>query len=186
MMENNKFPVLKTERLILNRPIENDLEDLLLHMNSNKDISENTLTIPYPYTKESADFWFKIIEEGFQQRNAFIFAVRQKEIEKLMGAVGIHLDSSNHKAEVGYWIGKDFRGEGYISEALKKIINFGFEELKLNKIYASHFLHNPASGKVLINCGMQWEGTQKQHIFKNGQFLDLVNYGLLRESFGNS
>ena len=181
MMNKRPFPVLTTLRLLLNRPTEDDLDDLLYLMNSNKDISENTLSIPYPYTKENADFWFTMIEEGLHHENAFIFAIREKEKEKLMGAIGIHLDISNRKAEVGYWIGQDFRNKGYVSEALEKIIYFGFEELGLNKIYASHYSHNPASGKVLQNCGMHYEGVQKQHVFKNGQFLDLVNYGLLRE-----
>jgi RimJ/RimL family protein N-acetyltransferase len=63
------------------------------------------------------------------------------------------------------------------------VIRFGFEDLKLNRIHASTFRHNPASAHVLQKVCMQCEGIQRQHFFKNGVFVDLENYGLLRGEF---
>lgn len=172
------FPILSTERLVLSQPIVSDLEDVVFQMNSTSEISENTLTLPFPYHKQHADYWFQMAEFSFQKKEAFIFGIREKENLKLIGAVGLHLDVAHHKAEVGYWLGKSFWNRGYVSEALQAVLKFGFEELKLNKIYASHFLHNPASGKVLEKNGFVFEAELKQEILKNGNYLDLFRYAL--------
>ena len=172
------FPILSTTRLILSQPTVADTEDVILQMNSTSEISENTLTLPFPYHKQHADYWFQMAEFSFKKKEAFIFGIREKENLKLIGAVGLHLDVAHHKAEVGYWLGKSFWNNGYVSEALQEVLKFGFEELKLNKIYASHFHHNPASGKVLEKNGFVLEAELKQEILKNGKYLDLFRYAL--------
>ena len=96
------------------------------------------------------------------------------------------MDFANRKAEIGYWLGKSFWNKGYVSEALQRILQFGFEELHLNKIYASHFPHNPASGKVLQKNGFEFEGILKQEVLKNGQFLDLHRYAIFQEKYLSS
>ena len=172
------FPILSTTRLILSLPTVADTEDVILQMNSTSEISENTLTLPFPYHKQHADYWFQMAEFSFKKKEAFIFGIREKENLKLIGAVGLHLDVAHHKAEVGYWLGKSFWNNGYVSEALQEVLKFGFEELKLNKIYASHFHHNPPSGKVLEKNGFVFEAELKQEILKNGKYLDLFRYAL--------
>ena len=176
------FPTLSTERLVLSQPIVSDLKDVVFQMNSTSEISENTLSLPFPYREENAHFWFKMAEEGFAKKDAYIFAIREKENLKLIGAIGLHLDLTNRKAEIGYWLGKSFWNKGYVSEALQRILQFGFEELHLNKIYASHFPHNPTSGKVLQKNGFEFEGILKQEVLKNGQFLDLHRYAIFQEN----
>lgn len=174
----NNFPTLSTTRLILSQPTVEDTEDVIFQMNSTSEISENTLTLPFPYHKQHADFWFQMAEFSFQKKEAFIFGIREKENLKLIGAIGLHIDIGNNKAEVGYWLGKSFWNKGYVSEALREVLKFGFEELKLNKIYASHFHHNPASGKVLEKNGFEFEGILKEEILKNGIYLDLYKYAI--------
>ena len=177
------FPTFSTARLVLSLPTISDLKDIVFHANSTSEIAENTITFPYPYEEKHAHFWLKMAEDGFAKKDAYIFAIREKENLKLIGAIGLHLDLANRKAEIGYWLGKSFWNKGYVSEALQKVLKFGFEELNLNKIYASHFLHNPASGKVLEKNGFVYEGTLCQEIFKNNQFLDIKRYGFLKENF---
>lgn len=180
------FPTLETERLILNRPTENDLGDLILHLNSDNVFSENTLNIPFPYQNENAEFWIhELVNKGFEEKKNFTFAIREKENPKLIGAIGIHLDKLHLKAEIGYWIGKDFWNKGFVTEAVREIIRFGFQDLGLNKIYATHFPHNPASGKIMQNCGMKLEATLKQEYFKNGKPLDVLKYSILNQDFLN-
>lgn len=177
------FPQLRTARLLLDQPTIGDLEDLLVEINSTIDIAANTSKIPYPYTEEHAKIWFKLIEVSARKKEAYIFAIRQLEDEHLIGAVGLHLEKSHQKAEVGYWLGKSYWNNGLVSEALKEVIKYGFEKLNLNKIYATHFDFNPASGKVLQKSGMQFEGNLKQEYRKNGKFLDVLRYAVLKEDF---
>lgn len=176
-----RFPTLYTFRLVLSQPVIEDAEDVISQMNSTSEISENTLTIPFPYHKEHADFWFQMADYSFRKKEAFIFGIREKDNLKLIGAIGLHLDAAHNKAEVGYWLGKSFWNNGYVSEALLEVIKFGFDELKLNKIFASHFHHNPASGKVLEKCGFVLEAELKREILKNNQYLDLFRYSIFNK-----
>ena len=100
-MDNN-LPTLSTARLVLSMPTISDLEDIIFHANSTSEIAENTITFPYPYEEKHAHFWLKMAEEGFAKKDAYIFAIREKENLKLIGAIGFHLDLANRKAEIGY------------------------------------------------------------------------------------
>lgn len=86
---------------------------------------------------------------------------------------------------MGYWLAKEFWNRGYISEALPEILKFGFENFELHKIYATHYPHNPASGKVMEKCGMKKEAVLKDEILKKGKFKDLIRYFILKEDFQN-
>ncbi len=178
-----KLPVLKTQNLLLNRPTENDLEDFLVHINSAEDFSKNLFNIAFPYTKEEAKNWLKICDEGYETGNAYRFAIREIEVGKLIGIIAIHMNKDHQKGELGYWLGKNFWGKGYLTESVKEILKFGFQELQLNKIFATHFLHNPASEKVMQKAGMKLEGLQKQEYFHQGKFLDVNRYAILKEDF---
>lgn len=174
---------LKTKRLLLNRPTESDLEDILFYLNQTSAFSENTLNMPFPYTKADAQFWFKMIEDGLKNEEAYIFGIRDKANLKLIGGIGLHLDKRHHKAELGYWIAKDFWNKGYATEAAKELIKFGFVNLKLNKIHATHYPWNPASGEIMKKCGMTQEAILKQEYFKNGEFRDMIRYSILAEQY---
>ncbi len=178
----NNFPTLYTERLILNQPKKSDIEDLIFLLNETSEFYENTITFPYPYKKENAEFWIKMSENGFENKDHYVFAIRDKENLKIIGGIGLHGISIHQKAEIGYWIAKDFWNKGITTEALKEIIHFGFKSLKLNKLYASHYPHNPASGKVMEKCGMIYEARLNQEYFKNGKFLDVIRYSIFKNS----
>ena len=98
----------------------------------------------------------------------------------MIGGAGLRVDEANHNAELGYWIAVPHWGHGYATEAARAMVGYGFEQLGLNRIFASHFGHNPASGRVLQKVGMRHEGCQRQHIRKWDQLVDLELYGMLR------
>lgn len=181
-MMKNKY-ILKTERLVLSEPTEEDLKDIIMHAHD-PIIAQNSLYIPYPYEEKDAYAWLEITKKGLEDANAYIFGIRLKESNQLIGGMGLHLDKAHDKAEVGYWLGKAFRRNGYTSEALKRVIRFGFDDLKLNKIYASHFINNPVSGKVMEKAGMCKEGILKHHYKKNGEYLDAVFYAIFPRDIG--
>lgn len=84
---------------------------------------------------------------------------------------------------MGYWIGKPFWGKGYITEALKAVLAFGFDKLQLNRIEAHHLDFNEASGAVLMKVGMRHEGILRKHVKKNGEFYDIVLFGLISQDY---
>ena len=99
----------------------------------------------------------------------------------MIGAVGLRIEREDQRAELGYWIGRPYWNQGYCTEAARAVLDFGFEQLGLNRIYASHFTRNPASGRVMQKLGMTHEGRLRQHVRKWDAFEDVEVYAVLRE-----
>ena len=72
-----------------------------------------------------------------------------------------------------------FTNYGYATEAAREMLRYGFESLGLHRIFATCFPYNPASGRILKKLGMQYEGCQREHLSKWGQFVDSELYGIL-------
>lgn len=173
----DNFPLLKTERLILSQLQEEDIRVVTEYL-QDKVFSDLTSNIPYPYTEEHAVLWLKMSREDFESRKGYTFAIRTKD-GKIIGAIGLH-DEGSDKAELGYWLAKPFWNRGFVTEAATAVVDFGFKELSFNKIYATHFLHNPSSGKVMEKIGMQKEALLKQHMKKEGKYFDVPLYSVFR------
>jgi len=177
MRKLKEFPAIETERLILSQLKEEDLPFVTEYL-QDKIFSDVTSNIPYPYTGEHAKFWMKMSRESFENNIGYTFAVRNKE-GQILGAIGLH-DRDDDKAELGYWMGKPFWNKGYITEAATALIDFGFNELQINKIYATYFLDNPASGRIMEKIGMEKEALLKQHLKKDGKYIDVMMYSILK------
>jgi ribosomal-protein-alanine N-acetyltransferase len=172
-------PVLHTPRLIL-RPFTLADASITQQLAGAVEIATTTVSIPYPYEDGMAEAWIQTHPDIFKQGKGVYFAIELRENQRLCGAISLRIDIGNINAELGYWIGTPYWGNGYATEAAKAILRYGFEELNLNRIYASHFATNPASGRVLQKVGMRYEGCSRQHIFKWGKFEDLEMYGILK------
>lgn len=121
----------------------------------------------------------------FQRGPTFELAIVHKENGDVIGAICIGIHNQFHHGELSYWIGKEYKNKGYCTEAAKGIVNYAFKQLKLNRIFARHLGNNPASGKVMEKLGMKYEGTLRQHVLKNGEYDDLVYYGLLKDEWSD-
>jgi len=92
----------------------------------------------------------------------------------------IHLtvndDIRRFSAMLGYWIGEPFRNNGFATEAVSRITRYAFEELKLVRIYAKLFETNTGSIKVLEKTGFELEGVFRQAVFKEGRFMNQLQY----------
>ena len=93
------------------------------------------------------------------------------------------LSQPHANAEMGYWIGKPYWNQGYGTEAAGGILQYAFEQLDLNRVYAAHFRRNPASGRIMQKIGMTYEGCLRQHIKKWDSFEDMEYYGILRSEY---
>ena len=150
-------PTLTTERLLLRPFQQSDVEDVGIQIND-REIAANTRTIEYPYPAGEAARWIGTHHSLWVEGKAAIFAVCQLEPGTLMGAVGIEIDESNQNAELGYWIGRQFRNQGYTSEAASAVVDFGLHTLSLHKIFAHAMTRNPASSRVMERIGMKRKG----------------------------
>jgi [ribosomal protein S5]-alanine N-acetyltransferase len=176
------FPTLETERLIL-RSL--DLKDapLVYDYMQTRDIAYNTLLIPYPYPVGAAEEWINRTLDNMGNGEDFNFALARKTDGLFMGVIGIGSDPEHKRAEIGYWLGKPHWSQGFMSEALRRVLDFGFDDLDLNRIYAGYFTRNPASRRVMEKAGMTYEGTARQNVLKWGEFVDVGSCSILRSEW---
>ena len=91
----------------------------------------------------------------------------------LLGAIGLGLVTPHRRGSLGYWLGVPFWGQGYATEAVRRVVAYGFAELRLHRIEATVFSGNAASARVLEKVGMRCEGTLRGYIFKGDAAIDL-------------
>ena len=178
-------PVLLTLRLRL-RSFEPGDAGAVQRLAGDFAVADTTLTIPHPYEDGMAEAWIAMLAEEFAIGRQVVFAVTDRATAALIGAIGLVLRLEHARAELGYWIGRPFWGQGYATEAARAVIRHGFGPLGLHRIYATHFARNPASGRVLTKAGMRPEGVARGHVRRWDRYEDLVQYGILREEFGDT
>jgi len=164
------MPILKSKQFIL-RPFQKGDEKSLAKNINNKKIHRNTLDIPYPYTLKDAKEWInKNLKETKKKKPSMINFVIDINGE-VAGSVGFS-NIKEHKAEIGYWLAEKYWGKGIMSEAVKLVTKFGFNKLKLKRIYAYVFPFNKASMRVLEKNGYKLEGVLRKNVKKGTKFLD--------------
>jgi RimJ/RimL family protein N-acetyltransferase len=177
-------PTLKTKRLFL-RPFELSDAERVRKLAGDRLIADKMLNIPHPYKKGVAEQWISTHKIKFETGKRVHFAIIFQTTRELIGAIGLNIKKEYNRAELGYWIGKNYWGEGYATEAAIAVVEYGFQKLKLNKITSSHFARNPASGKVMRKIGMKKEGIRKEHVVKWGKYEDIINFAILKKEWGN-
>lgn len=178
----NHRPILETERLSLGNLKVSDISRII-QFAGNKKIADMTLNIPHPYEERHAIHWIDMANKGIENKTAYIFAVRLKKEGEFIGGMGLHAAELYDRAELGYWIAEPYWNSGYATEALGAILEFGFNELQLNKIFATHLVNNPASGKVMIKNGMIKEGELVDHYKTDGKYESVIQYRLTKKEY---
>jgi RimJ/RimL family protein N-acetyltransferase len=176
------FPHIETARLWLTQLHTGDIPRIV-QLAANPRVSDYTLNLPFPYAEKDAIYWLNLAHQGFKNGTHFIFAIRPKPENALIGGIGLTVEQRFNRAEVGYWLGEPYWNQGYATEATAAIIRFGFQSLGLNKVTSSYLGENPASGRVMQKCGMTREGELKEHICKGATYHTLILYGLTKSDY---
>lgn len=175
------FPVLKTDRLLLRQVISEDA-DTILSLRSNDEVMKY---IPRPYLKDKEDALELIavfddkIENGIGINWGIAFL---EEPEKIIGIIGHYrIKPEHYRAEVGYMLFPEYCRKGIISEALQKVVDYGFNQMKLHSIEAILDPENQGSEKVLLKNGFVKEAHLIENEFYEGRFLDTMIYSKLNK-----
>jgi len=178
----NPFPVLETERLILR---EMTLADAVAFFQ----IRGNEKAMKYldrPLATTVLDA-IALIEKRVAMeisQTGLGWAITLKTTGEMIGDMGFYrLDGENYKSEIGYIFKPDFWLKGYGTEALKAVLKFGFEILKLNKIEADINPENLASIQLVLKSGFKKEAHLRENLLFEGKFLDSLIFGLLKEEW---
>lgn len=145
--------ILRTGRLVLCRPRAEDAAGIA-RLANDKVIAENTAAIPHPYTLAHAQAFVARVAEG--KADAYLaFA----EIEGACTPVGMGgFSTVEGAADLGYWVGADYRGQGFATEIARGLLDYAFEILGTDRVTASCRVTNTASRRVIEKCGFQWQG----------------------------
>jgi ribosomal-protein-alanine N-acetyltransferase len=184
MLEINFLPFqnLETERLLLRRIDENDVDEVLA-MRGNPEIMK-FIPRPLALTKEDALAHIVMIEEKIHENIGINWGITIKGSNKIIGIIGHYrIQPENHRAEIGYMSLTEFNGKGYITEAIKAVVAYGFEQMKLHSIEAVIDPENIASERVLQKNGFVKEAHISENELWEGKFWDTVIYSLLKRNF---
>ncbi|WP_307786813.1 GNAT family N-acetyltransferase [Pseudogracilibacillus auburnensis] len=178
MKYDHQSKTIATKRLVMRLFQSSDAEDVTKLCN-NYNIYKNTMHLPYPYSLQDALSWIECHQENFMANKSYEFAITDKESGELFGAIALSNNQKFNNGEIAYWIGEEFWGNGYATEAAKAIIEFAFEEKGYHKVFARFFHSNQASGRILQKLGMKKEGVLVDHVKKENRYEDLIYYGII-------
>lgn len=173
------FPILETERLVLRELIEYDALDIF-NCFSNTDVlryyGQNPLT--------SIDQVKQIVRnfsKNYDEKRGIKWGIEMKGTVGIIGTIGFQEWSPEHKrAEISYAFFPEYWGNGFATEAVTKVISYGFKELGLMRIGAVVFVENKASNKLLTKLGFIKEGILRNHMYQNDIPYDTNIYSLLK------
>lgn len=170
------IPSVTTERLVMRRFTRSDL-DCVREAFYNFHVTE-PMFFEGQTDGRLAEKFIDDTERGYEERTTFVWAICDKNTDECMGAVGFNdIDERKLSAEIGYWLGERFWGKGYAKEAVSAMTRYGFEYMKLHRIYAKCGRENIASMKVLLHAGLKVEGLFKDYFMKDGIYSDAVWFG---------
>lgn len=177
-----KIPTITTERLILRKMLPSDDEDMFEYA-KNPAVTRYLLWEPH-ISQKFTHSYLKFIQSQYSAGNFFDWAVTLSESGKMIGTCGFTLfDEENNAAEVGYVLNPDYWRKGIASEALARVMSFGFGVLDLHRIYVRIMDGNTASECVARKCGMRHEATLYRALLVKGEYRTIKIYAILREEF---
>jgi len=178
----SRLPTLQTPRLLLRSLTMRDAADIY-HYSKDPLVAEHVLWDAHESIHQTRAYLRYILRQ-YKSGEPSSFGIVEKASGKVIGTIGyMWISQDNASGEVGYSLSRAHWNQGYMTEALNAVIDFGFEELHLNRIEAQHETTNPASGRVMAKVGMRPEGVLRARVFNKGKFMDVALYAILRSDW---
>jgi [ribosomal protein S5]-alanine N-acetyltransferase len=182
MIQFSPFPILESERLVF-RALNNDDAPEIQELRGDP---KNMKYIPRPLvtnTKEALEH-IKMIQDKIDSNEGINWAVTEKESGKFIGLMGHYRIKPEHfRCELGYMLLPQYHNKGYMTEAIKVVLEYGFNVMQMHSIEAVIDPRNLASEKVLLKNGFVKEAHILENEFYNGTFIDTVIYSILKRNF---
>lgn len=172
---------LSSGKLLLRELAESDWSDV--HQYASQDIVSEYQTWGPNTEEESKNYVLKGMEDSSRRpRTRFVLAIIYEEV--MVGAVELNIrDISNKVGEISYIISPNYWGNGIATEAGNLLINFGFEEIILHRIFATCDPRNVGSSRVLEKLGMKKEGVIREHLLAKDGWRDSLLYSILEQEW---
>ena len=179
------FPKIKGRLVNLRELSINDAVDISRLMTYN--ISKSLWRVPYPYTVKNAVNFINSCHRDFKSLKAVNFAIQYKnnlgDVNRLVGTISLkNIDSDNKKANMGYWIGEQYWGNGIATESVELVINYAFSVLGVEEISAYVYSENKASIRVLEKNGMTKKEQVNEYNRMSGRYKNTFKFAIQRRN----
>ena len=181
---NHKGTVtLETERLLLRRFTEADAGPAFRNWCGDREVvrflrwaAHESLSV----TQAVLYDWCR----SYTKDSFYQWAIVLKETREPIGSISVvSFDDKTQKLHLGYCIGRQWWGQGFMTEALGELLRFFFEKVGVRRVEAQHDPNNPGSGAVMRKCGMTFEGTLRQADWSNQGIVDACMYSIVSEEY---
>lgn len=179
------IPSLQGELITLRKLRSSDAASIQRHA-SNRNVARFLPRLPSPYTMDEAWKWITATSRLARQGRAYNFGIEDGQSREIVGMIGLrNINRHDRNAEIGYWVGKSFQRRGYAGEALRLVLKFAFNELRLVRAYAVVHQQNIGSIRLLEKIGFVREGIWRKGSFMNRRWHDVYAYGILKEEYSS-
>lgn len=178
----HNLSTIETPRLILRQLCLEDVADVFAYT-SDPDVARHTSWYPHRTIENSRQFVEWVIKR-YDAGQPAPWGVQHKVDTKIIGTCGFGAWIVEHsRAEIGYAIAKPYWNQGLVTEAVRKVLSYGFTSMNLNRIEATCVPENVGSWRVMEKVGMRREGILRQWVFSKDQFMDIAMYSILRSEW---
>jgi [ribosomal protein S5]-alanine N-acetyltransferase len=176
-------PTLVSERLAL-RPLCRADAYAIAEQAGDRRVARYLADVPSPFPVALAMRWVTARIERWERGGGPTYAITERAAgPSLLGTISMRSVPRDRRAELGYWLGHASWGRGLASEAVLRTLQWGFAESDLHRVYAQVISSNRRSHRVLQKAGMTLEGTRRGHLRKGRRFVDVDQYGVLRDEW---
>lgn len=180
MMRHQGTKTLETERLLLRRVTAADAREMYEHWASDGEVTRY-LTWPTHTGVDMTEAFLRWTEQQYEKPEHYHWGIVEKASGKLIGNISVvRLIEEIDAAELGWALGRAWWGRGIMPEAARAVLQFLFDEVGVNRVYAGHDAENQNSGRVMQKIGMTYEGRQRAAGRNNRGVVDMDQYAILK------
>ena len=179
MLQHKGTQAIETSRLILRQARIKDAEPMFRNWANDPEVTK-FLTWPTHGNIEVTEKLLANWVESYEKDDYYQWMIVLKEINEPIGSIMASTVGRAQSAHIGYCIGRQWWHQGIMSETLKAVMDFLFDEVGYHRVEAMHDPNNPHSGGVMRKCGMKYEGTLRQADRNNQGICDASYYGILK------
>lgn len=172
------FPVLKTDRLILNEINKAYATDIYQLFNDQRIIQY--YPVMHLEKPDDANLVVSMLKKKYEEGTMVRWGITMHGSDNLVGIIGFNDIYPGHKATISYFLSPENWGMGLMTEALHAILKYGFETLKFNRIDAQVMIGNEQSTKLLLRCGFKYEALLRDFLLRDGQHYDIGLYAKIK------
>jgi len=176
---------IETNRLILRKFKYEDNQDMRDYWVSDPKVQflySEPIYTTYDEVKKLLDSYIS----SYKNMDYYRWAIIERDSNSCIGQIAYFLiNIDNHFGEIEYCIGTKFQKRGYATEAIKAILDFGFNKIDLHKVQVCHKENNLASKALINKCNFVYEGTLRDYFFIDGEYVDRLYYSMLKEEYND-